>query len=132
MEPLASCKEFKQRRRLRSNGEIEEEGQEEGSQAKGNQEGGSGCFSTCNHIRRSSGEYNDILGLRAGRSTSHFCYVGDSALPASGRVRQEAFLQVAGPQLSGFFLRRLQLRGAQAAGDADFPWLYVFRFDLKS
>jgi len=72
MEPLASCKEFKQRRKLRSNGEIEEEGQEEGSQAKGNQEGGSGCFSTCNHIRRSSGEYNDILGLRADGSTSYF------------------------------------------------------------
>jgi len=75
MEPLASCKEFKQRRKLRSNGEIEEEGQEEGSQAKGNKEGGSGCFSTCNHIRRSSGEHNDILGLRADGSTSYFCYV---------------------------------------------------------
>jgi len=57
------------------NGEIEEEGQEEGSQAKGNKEGGSGCFSTCNHIRRSSGEHNDILGLRADGSTSYFCYV---------------------------------------------------------
>src|SRR5438876_7069588 len=70
--PLASCKEFKQRRRLRSHGEIEEEGQEEGSQAKDNQEGGSGCFPTCNHIRRSSGLYNHILWLRADGSTSYF------------------------------------------------------------
>ena len=42
-------------------GEIEVK---EGCQAKGSQEGGSG-HSSCNQIRRSSGEHNDILGMRA-------------------------------------------------------------------
>jgi len=72
---LTVAKNFKQRRRIQSHGEIEE-AQEEGYQRKGNQEDGSG-YSTCNQIRRPSGEDDDIPGLRADWSASYFCHVGD-------------------------------------------------------
>jgi hypothetical protein len=73
--PVVSCKGFKQRRRLQSHGEVEE-GQEEGYQRKGDKEDGSG-YSTCNQVRRSSGEHNHIIGLNADRSASYLCYVGE-------------------------------------------------------
>jgi len=83
--PLASCKEFKQRRRLQSHGEIEE-GQEEGQQGKGNKEGSSGYSSTCNQIRRPLGEHNHILGLNVDGFASHSCYVGNDILGLRSHV----------------------------------------------